>query len=104
MVCTNVGNLTNYIIVYPYFIKYDGTGFPVMRDSREKRFVPDLFSVSANQCVTELGVGGRGVSFPGKKRYEGVWFNVISITRGGWGSNSQEKALLNTSMAPMSEH
>ena len=22
------------------------------------------------------------VCFPGKKRYEGVWFNVISITRG----------------------
>ena len=32
-----------------------------------------------------------GVSFPGKKHYEGVRFNVISITRGGWGSNSQEK-------------
>ena len=27
-------------------------------------------------------VGGGGVSFPGKKRYEGVRFNVISITRG----------------------
>ena len=26
-----------------------------------------------------MGVGG--VSFPGKKRYEGVMFNVISITR-----------------------
>ena len=23
-----------------------------------------------------------GVSFPGKKRYEGVQFNVISVTRG----------------------
>ena len=30
--------------------------------------------------VTQLGVGG--VSFPGKKRYEGVRFNVISVTRG----------------------
>ena len=28
-----------------------------------------------------VGVGGR-VSFPGKKRYEGVWFHVISVTRG----------------------
>ena len=27
-----------------------------------------------------VGVGG--VSFPRKKRYEGVWFNVISVTRG----------------------
>ena len=27
-------------------------------------------------------VGGGGVSFPGKKRYKGVRFNVISVTRG----------------------
>ena len=27
-------------------------------------------------------VGGGGVSFPGKKRYERVRFNVISVTRG----------------------
>ena len=26
-----------------------------------------------------MGVGG--VNFSGKKRYEGVWFNVISVTR-----------------------
>ena len=31
-----------------------------------------------------MGVGVGGVSFPGKKRYEGVRFNVISVTRGGW--------------------
>ena len=30
--------------------------------------------------VTPWGVGG--VSFPGKKRYEGVRFNVICVTRG----------------------
>ena len=24
----------------------------------------------------------RDVSFPEKKRYEGVWFNVISVTKG----------------------
>ena len=30
------------------------------------------------------------VSFPGKKRYEGVRHNVISVTR-EWESNSQEK-------------
>ena len=29
-----------------------------------------------------VGGGVRDVSFPGKKRYEGVWFNVISVTRG----------------------
>ena len=27
-------------------------------------------------------IGGGGVSFPGKRRYEGVRFNVISVTRG----------------------
>ena len=27
------------------------------------------------------GVGGR-VTFSAKKHYEGVWFNVISVTRG----------------------
>ena len=30
--------------------------------------------------VTQMGVGG--VTFSGKKRYEGVRFNVISVTRG----------------------
>ena len=30
--------------------------------------------------VTQMGVGG--VNFFGKKHYEGVWFNVISVTRG----------------------
>ena len=42
-----------------------------------------------------MGVGGRGggVSFPGKKFYEGVRFNVISVARGGWGSNSLEKSV-----------
>ena len=35
-----------------------------------------------------------GVSFPGKKRYEGVRFNIISVTRGGGvGSNSLEKSV-----------
>ena len=31
-------------------------------------------------------VGGGGVSFPGKTCYEGVKFNVISITRGWVGA------------------
>ena len=34
-----------------------------------------------------------GVKFPGKKRYEGVRFDIISVTRGGWGSNFQEKSV-----------
>ena len=36
-----------------------------------------------------MGVGG-GVTFSGKKRYEGVRFNVISVTRGWVGSNFQK--------------
>ena len=35
-----------------------------------------------------------GVGFPGKKRYEGSRFNVISVTRGcGWVSFFQEKSV-----------
>ena len=38
--------------------------------------------------------GGGGVLFSGeKKRYEGVRFNVISVTRGWMGSNFQEKSV-----------
>ena len=41
------------------------------------------------------GVGGVS-NFSGEKRYEGVWFNVISVTRGGGGGqNSRKKALRN---------
>ena len=40
--------------------------------------------------------GGGGVTFSGKKRYEGVGFNVISVTRGWVGSNFPEKVLRNT--------
>ena len=38
-----------------------------------------------------IGVGG--VSFPRKKGYEGVRFNVISVTRGWMVSNSLEKSV-----------
>ena len=34
-----------------------------------------------------------GVSFPGKKHYEGVRINVISVTR-GWGPNSLGKCYI----------
>ena len=43
--------------------------------------------------------GGGGVRFSGKKRYEGVMFNVISVTRGwvyegvGGGSNFQRNSV-----------
>ena len=41
--------------------------------------------------------GGGGVRFSGKKRYEGVMFNVISVTRGvGGGPISRKIALRNT--------
>ena len=39
--------------------------------------------------VTEMGVGG--VRFSGKKRYEGVMFNVINVTRGWVGVQFAEK-------------
>ena len=35
-----------------------------------------------------------GVQFTGKKRYEGVRFNVINVTRGWWESNLQEKNVM----------
>ena len=41
--------------------------------------------------VTQMGVGGGGVWFSGKKRYEGVMFNVISITSGWVGVQFPEK-------------
>ena len=44
--------------------------------------------------------GWVGVQFPGKKNYEGVRFNVISVTRGWVGVKFAEKALRNTWMAP----
>ena len=40
-----------------------------------------MYCIGSFKCyVTQMGVGG--VTFSGKKRYEGVRFNVISITRG----------------------
>ena len=44
--------------------------------------------------VMQMEVGG--VRFSGKKRYEGVIFNVISVTRGGWGPICRKIALRNT--------
>ena len=36
--------------------------------------------------------GDGGVSFSGKEHYEGVMFNVISVTS-GWGSNFQKNSV-----------
>ena len=36
---------------------------------------------------------GGGIKFSGGKRYDGVRFNVISVTRGGWVSNFQKKSV-----------
>ena len=45
---------------------------------------------------------GGGVSnFPEKKRYKGVQFNVISVTRVCVCQFSRKKALRNTLMAPL---
>ena len=42
-----------------------------------------IYGMGTFKCyVTPWGGGGGGVSFPGKKHYEGVRFNIISITRG----------------------
>ena len=40
--------------------------------------------------VTQMGWGG-GVRFSGKKRYEGVMFNAINVTRGWVGVQFAEK-------------
>ena len=37
--------------------------------------------------------GGGGVKFSGKKRYEGVRFNVINVTRVWVGFNFQKKSV-----------
>ena len=49
------------------------------------RFVRGHYKVLRNAT---LGCEGTGVQFPDKKRYEGVFYNVISITR-GWGVGVQ---------------
>ena len=47
--------------------------------------------------VLHNAMGGGGVSFPGKKGYEGVMFNVINVKRGWVGVKFPgKKALYNT--------
>ena len=43
--------------------------------------IPVHVFLEGHSYVTPCSLGG-GVSFPGKKCYEGVRFNVISVTRG----------------------
>ena len=52
--------------------------------------------LGAIQVLRNIMRGQGGVSFPGKKRYEGVNFNVISITRGSVGVKFPGKNLRNT--------
>ena len=59
---------------------------PILKLRSCDRLVSLLVSLFVSQgpfkCyVTQMGVEG-GVRFSGKKRYEGVMFNVISVTRG----------------------
>ena len=46
--------------------------------------------------VISVTRGWVGVKFSEKKHYKGVRFNVISVTRGWVGSNFQKNALRNT--------
>ena len=39
-------------------------------------------TLGPSKCYVTRYIGGGGVTFPGKKRYEDVRFNVISVTRG----------------------
>ena len=63
---------------------------PNSRDSGNTKIHDHLNNVSVTVCLLLLGAiqvlrnadGGGGVWFSGKKRYEGVMFNVISVTRG----------------------
>ena len=58
-------------------------------------------NIGAIQVLRNADEGG-GVKFSGKNRYEGVRFNVISVTRGvGGGPISRKKVLCDTWMAPL---
>ena len=59
--------------------------------------------MGAIQVLRNADGGGGGVLFSGKKRYEGVMFNVIIVTRGWVGSNSQEKSVTQHLNGPMVE-
>ena len=45
------------------------------------------------QVLRNADGGGGGVNFSGKKRYAGVRFNVISVTRGWAGVQFPEKSV-----------
>ena len=47
--------------------------------------------LGAIQVLRNADGGREGVRFSGKKRYEGVMFNVISVTRGWVGVQFAEK-------------
>ena len=52
----------------------------------------DVTALGAIQVLRNAdGGGGGGINFSGKKHYEGVSFNVISVTRGWVGVQFPEK-------------
>ena len=50
-----------------------------------------VYSSGAIQVLHNADGGGGCVRFSGKKRYEGVMFNVITVTRGWVGVQFPEK-------------
>ena len=65
------------------------------------RIIVSTYHVSNNRKRDKEGLGAiqvlrnayGGVTFSGKKRYEGVRFNVISVTRGWVGVQFPEKSV-----------
>ncbi len=71
--------------------------FPLWHESpRLRRCQAKVPGIGAIQVLRNAVGGGGGVSFPEKKRYEGVWFNVISVTRGWVGVKFPGKKHLNS--------
>ena len=52
-----------------------------------------LLLLGAIQVLRNAGGMGGGINFSGKKRYEGVRFNVIRVTRGWVGVQFPEKSI-----------
>ena len=71
---------------------YPSKYFSLDKLSLERGIAIACFSFGAIRVLRNAD-GGGGVRFSGKKRYEGVMFNVIIVTRGGWGSNLQKNSV-----------
>ena len=62
-----------------------------MMKQLKRRISYDYYVYGAIQVLRNADRGGGGLRFSGKKRYEGVMFNVISVTRGWVGVQFPEK-------------